>query len=419
MAEKILVCTVGGSADPIVTAIRETRPSCVIFVCSSGERSSRSMVEGENGIAARSGLKPGAWKVFEVPPDEPTEIFVSCRHLLGELRRTNPQPEVIVDYTGGTKSMSLGLALAALTRETALQVTTGARADLVKVTGGTEHAVQVPVGLVYAEFAVDEAASAWSRYAYEDAARLLQPAYHAFLHAAAEDTRLRGRRDRVKRTLWAARMFAAWDRFAHGEARSLWLEERLDQLPGMPPYGKALEMLSAENREPLILLDLWHNALRRASRGRFDDALARLYRLVEWSAQYLLRTERGIETAAFDPAMLPEGELRSRLASRMNRRGRVPIGLFDAFAVLRQLLPDHPLAAALAVPFAGETPLHRLQQWIERRNHSILAHGFVPVDRDLWNQAEGWMQSHWLSWLQEELQKKGQDLPQFPTAFPA
>ena len=37
-------------------------------------------------------------------------------------------------------------------------------------------------------------------------------------------------------------------------------------------------------------LDLWRNAERRAVQGRYDDAVARCYRMVEWTAQWLLRT---------------------------------------------------------------------------------------------------------------------------------
>jgi hypothetical protein len=139
---------------------------------------------------------------------------------------------------------------------------------------------------------------------------------------------------------------------------------------------------------------------------------------VEWTAQFILRDKLAIDTARFDPTCLPEGEVRSRLASRAGETRTVPIGLFDSLAVLRTLLPDHPLACRLNQRIGGTTPLARLQQWIERRNTSILAHGFTPVDESLWTEAHDWVNSCWLPWLFDELASRNQDLPQFPQTFP-
>ncbi len=420
MAEKILVCTVGGSADPLITAIRQTRPSRVVFVCSDGENSSRSKVEGEDGIAVAAGLGPGKWKIVEIPVDDPDAGFARIRNELVKLRKKLPTATVVADYTGGSKSMSVALAMAALATQAAIQLTTGCRPDLVKVEKGTERPVKVGFETVFAEFTLVRAAEAWNRFAYGDASVWLDRLYRDLTLSEEVSTPSQHLKRRVGQLANASMMFESWDRFDHHEAKYLFREHQLDQLPGLKAYGRALQLLTSENREPLILLDLWHNAQRRAARGRFDDALARLYRLVEWSAQYVLRTERGIETARFDPSILPQGKLRKQLEARFQEGNRtVRIGLVDSLLALRSLLPEHPLAASLTTRFAGEIPLQRLQQWIERRNRSILAHGFVPVDRELWAEAEGWMKAHWLSWLQGELRGKGQDLPQFPTSFPA
>ena len=41
---KILLITVGGSHQPIVTAIRDLQPDRVIFLCSDGAKGSKSQV---------------------------------------------------------------------------------------------------------------------------------------------------------------------------------------------------------------------------------------------------------------------------------------------------------------------------------------------------------------------------------------
>ncbi len=419
MAEKILVCTVGGSPDPIVTAIRETAPDFVLFVCSGGERSSRPQVENADGIAATAGLHPTRWKIVEIPPDELSTAFATCVATLEQLTARHPDAELRCDYTGGTKTMTAALALAALTvPQATLQLTTGSRQDLVKVTAGTEHVMTPTLDLVHAEFEVARAADAWAAFAYDAAAELLERAHRAYT-LSASTRELRRRKDHISRLLAASRSFAAWDRFDHEEAFYAFKNGRVDQLADLRHYGTALQTLVSENREPLTLLDLWHNAERRAARRRFDDAVARLYRLVEWSAQYVLRTERGIETARFDPTCLPAGELRLRLETRAGNAGAVPIGLTDALRVLRELLPDHSLARRLATGVTGTSPLEELDGWITARNHSLLAHGFKPVDELLWRRARDWMQRFCFPWLEEELRAREQSLRQFPTRFPA
>jgi hypothetical protein len=48
---KILLVTVGGSFQPIVTAIGTLSPDRVIFICSDGDKGSKSQVIGEGTLA--------------------------------------------------------------------------------------------------------------------------------------------------------------------------------------------------------------------------------------------------------------------------------------------------------------------------------------------------------------------------------
>lgn len=422
MSDTVLVLTVGGQRPPVLRAIRDYTPSFVVFVCSSGPKSSRSQVEGdggEEGIAAEAGLGRDSWRVVEVPPDNPDQVFLEVEKEIRRIGTERPGAKLVVDYTGGTKSMSVGAALAALANGLDLSLVAGERRDLVGVAPGTERATRVGFRGAAARFALDRAEEAWGRFAYADAAKLLDHAHRDLTLAGDRTQSARDLRARIERLGHASRMFESWDRFDLADARYLWKRERLDQLPGMSIYGTALTLLDPGSPgEPLVLLDLWHNAERRAHRRRFDDALARLYRLVEWTAQYVLRTDHRIETGDFRPDRLPEGELRERLAGRARPDGTSPIGLFDALEALCVLSPDHPFARRLLQPLGGCTPLTRLQTWIEHRNRSILAHGYTPVDDRLWEQARDWMQAHWLSWLHDELGKRQQDLPQFPRRFP-
>jgi len=44
---KVLLVTVGGSPQPIITAVESLKPNRVIFICSGGNKGSRSQVIGE------------------------------------------------------------------------------------------------------------------------------------------------------------------------------------------------------------------------------------------------------------------------------------------------------------------------------------------------------------------------------------
>ncbi len=48
--KKILVLSVGGSAEPIVKAIRNYNPDFVYFFCSSGQKGSESTVQETHAV---------------------------------------------------------------------------------------------------------------------------------------------------------------------------------------------------------------------------------------------------------------------------------------------------------------------------------------------------------------------------------
>ena len=88
-----------------------------------------------------------------------------------------------------------------------------------------------------------------------------------------------------------------------------------------------------KRREPALLFDLWLNAERRAAQGRFDDAIARWYRLMEWTAQWQLKTKLDADTADFPPDLLPEDA-----DATPGRDGKIKIGLWQAWQVLGERL---------------------------------------------------------------------------------
>lgn len=173
----------------------------------------------------------------------------------------------------------------------------------------------------------------------------------------------------------------------------------------------ALKRLTTEDeaQEPARLFDLWRNAERRAAQGRYDDAVARVYRLLEWSAQWLLRSRCGIDTGDVPPDRVPPG-----MTLAPNPDGRIQIGLMAAWELLAHHRPDSPASAI----FQAER--NALLNWLHMRNHSILAHGFRPVAEADWRKTLDWVNARLLPALLQETAdlRIGQVPPQLPDRPP-
>ena len=174
----------------------------------------------------------------------------------------------------------------------------------------------------------------------------------------------------------------------------------------------ALKRLTGRDadQEPARLFDLWRNAERRATQGRYDDAAARVYRLLEWSAQWLLRSRCGIDTGDVPPDRVPPG-----MALAPGDKGRIQVGLMAAWELLAHHQPDSPAGAF----FRAER--NALLDWLRMRNQSILAHGFQAVADSDWRKTMDWVNARLLPMLlQETAGLRIRELPpQLPDRPPA
>ncbi len=367
----LLALTVGGSCAPLVTAVRGYAPDFVCFFASSGPRGSRTLVDGAgavcNGapsIVAQTGLAPERYKIVELnDPDDLPECYGKIREELAHLSTDREGWHCIADYTGGTKTMSVALALAALEAGWELSLVTGTRPDLVKVLNGSEMAALINVWEVRARQELNRARDLFNAYAYASAGALLE--------GLARTGPLSNALQREVRQ-WVAlcRAFDAWDRFDHARARQL-LEPYQSRFVPQWRFLKTLIGLEQATGYESVL-DLVRNAERRAARGRYDDAVARLYRALEMLAQVRLgQREPPLNTSDLDVNALP-GRLRRRYeAWRDARDGKIKIGLRQAYDLLADL--DDPLGRAWR---AHEK---RVLNALKKRNASILAHGSTPL----------------------------------------
>ncbi len=154
---KILLVTVGGSFQPIVTSICTLQPDRVIFIASDGDKGSKSQVISEGTpCEVRRGaeiierlpniptqvelgdrFQPNRDLILIQNPDDLSECYLKIHQCISQLQQTAPNDEILADYTGGTKTLSAAMVLAAVDSRISLYVTIAAsRENLVKVERG-------------------------------------------------------------------------------------------------------------------------------------------------------------------------------------------------------------------------------------------------------------------------------------------
>jgi len=420
-AKKVHVLTVGGSCKPIVNAIRITEPDFVYFICSSGSSgsiSSKSMVDGSGSpcreqekdgsvraapsIIAQLGLEPEKYQIVEIAdPDD----FEECHEKLSRLKEdienrfSDSYPEVIANYTGGTKTMSAALVAFSLSNNWEVQCNVGPRRDLEKVRSG-DMPMFVGVSRIRLYQNLQIVASLVEGYHYGEAAEI-------FEHLI-KDFRYVPRDDREKLIKWRSLClgFSEWDYFHHEQA-----------LTYLEPYGsftgqwlaflKRLTGAKNSKKPPYEEVeDLLMNAERRAAQKRFDDAVARLYRAVERLAQIRLEFEHEINTSNVDLNRVPES-IRGSLIS--DEDGKVKIGLKQAYEVLAAF-ENEPIGKLY------QNREKKLTNALKKRNFSILAHGNEPINEATYSEVS----EEIVSFIEKafDVLKYKRRLQQFPKTLP-
>ena len=375
----LLTLTVGGSCAPVVTAIRDHNPDFVVFIVSTGSRGSRAMVDGKDkpclaedktplpNVLEQTGLPLEKYDFIEL--DEPDTLHLCYQKIrAGLIEHATGRADwrKLADYTGGTKTMTAALIVVALELGWELSVVRGNRTDLLKVRDGTEMASLVNTWEVRARQQLEQAESLFNQFAYASAGQLAE----SLMRAAPLSVDLQRE---IQRLVTLARGFDAWDRFDHIRAAQILASYQAE----IVPQWKFLKTLTEQSRgtgyEPVF--DLVRNAERRAARGRYDDAVARLYRALEMLAQVRLKQrEPSLDSGDLDPDLLPEG-IRFKYATR---DGKIKLGLLEDYDLLTEL--EDPLGQA----FAPERK--KILSTLEKRNASILAHGAKPCDATIYSE---------------------------------
>ena len=394
-----LIVTVGGSPQPIITAVETLQPKRVVFICSGGKYSSAFQVIGPGkpckilkkgevekelpnlvthlNLTERFDPERDLFVVEEL--DDPSACYRTASDAVKSQLENTSSRDIMADYTGGTKSMSIGLGMAAIDFGVSLYVTTASdRKNLKQVQWG-EFTEMVDADVIRAEREIARLLPVFlGQYDYPAAVSMFQNMLTASPRAGAI-------RNKIRTNLDYCRALDAWDKFDHNRAWHL-LERFMGDEKGRK-LGLFLKrvMASRENIDAgfhpearikghgyEIIEDLVLNAGRRAQQERFDDAVARLYRALELLAQVHLKIAYGIETSEVDIQKIPD-ELKADYEARRNPdRGTVSLGLRDSYEFLAHFDGDE-----LGILYTQKKG--PILDNLTIRNLSIMAHGFTPV----------------------------------------
>jgi CRISPR-associated protein (TIGR02710 family) len=251
-------------------------------------------------------------------------------------------------------------------------------------------------------------------YEYAAAQRLLHELRNRLQKVTVKPPAVWSRR--LERALAWAGVMSHWDAFNHHaalqRAQGDAVGAMLDTSRHLAPL-RALGKREKGRAEWCICVDLWLNALRRGERGRYDDAIARLYRLLEATAQAQLWTQYRLESGRIAPAELPDSMRSSVFVRKDPKNGAdyAQLALNQTVELLRARDSNDAFVAAYA---SGNDRTDRLQgpPWLVKRNHSILAHGFISIEERAWEEAKSWIETRVRPFF------RGVEFPQLPRQIP-
>lgn len=387
---KILVCTVGTGdvsdlvrslLNPLKKSIADGVWGSVVLLPSSKTAENAERLRDEiAGVPIESRPLPAVGQ-----EEDADACFAHFDAVFAALIDSGTPPEQIVaDFTRGTKAMSAALVLAAVGRRIpTLRYVTGTQRDARgMVVPGSEIVSSVRTTVATARRDLDDALLLIQHGDFAAVAAWLAEdrifAWPQALHAEAQSLRR------------CAEFLACWDRLDFRSAAAVG-----DSLPESAPSSAAVFGFSpptevrdwvqklADEREAKarpsrkLLVDLFANAERRLHDHHYEDALLRAYRVLELLGQVRL-FDRGYNTAE----LLPDDPCVRAFQDKLIKKNSQPLSSDRANGLL---LAAREQAARflkhLGDPFGqklldaakvGEVPA-------ERRNKSILIHGFDPV----------------------------------------
>ncbi|WP_322814040.1 TIGR02710 family CRISPR-associated CARF protein [Chloroflexus sp.] len=350
-------------------------------------------------VAAKIGQQPAnGWLCKTAPYTDINQVYRELRAVI-EAWSDLERDQILVDLTGGTKPMTVGLAKAAYVL--------GLRTVYIesdyeqnRVIPGSQRLIEPSDPYeVFGDLEAKEAVRFFNAHDYVSAERIYTDLAK---RVQAEDGTF------YKAMAQLARAYTQWESFDIATAVKTMADLLAHPLPArLVPYQSTLHdhyqalisldatikamsnqqqaLTTLANRQAILPLlgSLYANALRRETQRRYDTAALLRYRCLELMSQHRLAT-RGVWVEKPDldqlKAQIPDLDRSYRAVERslgFRERGLQPNrdGQYNPIT----LLNGYMLLTALSDPLIQTITLTDIRQRVNVRNKSILAHGFRQI----------------------------------------
>jgi len=380
--KRVLIMTVGRGTRPdvditrpLAKSIENSNPDFVSFVTS---QETEPLVEKIIEQLEKKGLDyRNRYHITIVQNHEDVEMVLrDTNKLIASLKEMEyPTEGITVDFTTGTKAMSAGVVLSAVNNAcSALKYITGPRRNGI-VIDGQERFIAIPIDTMFYLNQLKLAQELIRHYRFDSASAILKEIDSRQL----EDYEQK----KLKDLHILSSAYSYWDKFDHKrflqeykkvhDELSPELEDfKIKELSTFQHLEKISQAIESKEFISSIIADLYNNACRRMEEEKYDDALARLYRLTEMIAQWKLQSQYHIQADNIDIDLLPESMQATLIQNKALQEKKEPLrfSLQKCYTLLAE--KGDPLGLSFCQN-------KRLESLLNERNFSILAHGLKPI----------------------------------------
>ncbi|MCL4440830.1 MAG: TIGR02710 family CRISPR-associated CARF protein [Firmicutes bacterium] len=399
-----MVLSLGTSFEPLVLSIMALNPDKVCFLCTEESR------QYLDPVIHFTGLTPSKFEACMVDKDNPLQIYQAIKDIYKEWGRP---ANIVVDFTGGTKSMSGGSTMAGglIGADMVYVASSNYLVSLRRPFPGSEHLEFIPNPYqVFGDLEEEKALGLMAQHDYSGASRIFtdlekqvpDPRRYAVLfllcraYEAWDNLDIAEARENMALLVERVRQYATLQKhFILAEKLPI-LEFQLEALKTMEKYitgfrrdlkarnscrnsDVLVEVFNQQDFVLALMFTLYCSARRRGSQGKYDMASLLLYRILELISQVRLAA-RGLDTVLPDYSVLDGKKLLSVLNSRYKKyKDAQPLNSLPQHINMFQ---GYMLLDAMGDELTQKINLDQIRGQVNSRNYNIFAHGFDFVNAD-------------------------------------
>lgn len=363
-------------AKGLIKSIEDKRPDYIVFFCS---KDSIKTIEAIKDLTVNSRFELIDNKNYENVLLNNIDDFKDCFNTYEtKFIDLKDDYEFVVDFTSGTKVMSVSIATFAMFYNIDFNVVAGDRKDGT-VSEGTELINKPNIYFLYDKILMNNIKNLFNNNRFYSAIQLL----HNVVDPNLDKNEFIN--------LFNAYYF--WDNVNFEKAFSYLSNLNLNYgyfnslsnnlKLNINALAKICKSPSEKLKNCYVLASLINNAKRRAEEHKYDDAIARLYRSFELIGQISLN-EYGLKSSNIDINILEKHSVSLNFINSLKQNsmdGIIKIGLIKDFNLLYEL--DNPIGIYFK---ENEKKILNLTK---KRNDSILAHGLESQSKEDYENFEG------------------------------